>query len=259
MTEQARWLRVRDVDVPADGRVRSVVVDGRSIAMSRCGGRLGALENKCPHQGGPLGEESIEKGLLRCRWHGYDYDPLTGLPPEGFADAVPGYPVQERPDGVYVALPEVQTSPRTVADVRVETLVAFGVRGWAADPSRPIVAVRLVGFHCSSGVRADLTTAQSSYPGARENQTGPTRDGEEVALGVVLGVEQASGAGRNPGRDGGASGVQQWHDGRVRQTCRSVLGSGSEGNLVTGRGHRRDRHRGAERAVCARRNSAPTP
>jgi thiamine pyrophosphate-dependent acetolactate synthase large subunit-like protein/nitrite reductase/ring-hydroxylating ferredoxin subunit len=128
MTEQARWVQVRDVDVPTDGRVRSVVVDGRSIAMSRCGGQLGALENKCPHQGGPLGEGSIEKGLLRCPWHGYDYDPLTGLPPDGFADAVPGYPVQERPDGVYVALPEVSTAPRTVADVLVETLVAFGVR-----------------------------------------------------------------------------------------------------------------------------------
>ena len=128
MTEQARWVRVRDADVPADGRVRSVVVAGRSIAMSRCGGQLGALENKCPHQGGPLGEGSIEKGLLRCPWHGYDYDPLTGVPPEGFADAVPGFPVQERPDGVYVELPEIQTAPRTVADVLVETLVAFGVR-----------------------------------------------------------------------------------------------------------------------------------
>jgi len=128
MTEQTQWRRVRDADVPADGRVRSVVVDGRSIAMSRCGGRLGALENKCPHQGGPLGEGSIEKGLLRCPWHGYDYDPLTGLPPEGFADAVPGFPVQERPDGVYVELPEIKVAPRTVADVLVETLVAFGVR-----------------------------------------------------------------------------------------------------------------------------------
>ena len=128
MTEQAQWVRVRDADVPADGRVRSVVVAGRSIAMSRCGGQLGALENKCPHQGGPLGEGSIEKGLLRCPWHGYDYDPLTGVPPEGFADAVPGFAVQERPDGVYVELPEVHTAPRTVADVLVETLVAFGVR-----------------------------------------------------------------------------------------------------------------------------------
>jgi thiamine pyrophosphate-dependent acetolactate synthase large subunit-like protein/nitrite reductase/ring-hydroxylating ferredoxin subunit len=121
------WHRVDEVDVPADGRVRSVVVDGRSIAMARCGARLGALENRCPHQGGPLGEGSIEKGLLRCPWHGYDYDPITGQPPEGFSDSVTSYPVDERTDGVYVQLPELPQPARTVADVLVETLVAHGI------------------------------------------------------------------------------------------------------------------------------------
>ncbi len=123
----ANWHRVDEVDVPADGRVRSVVVDGRSIALARCGVRLGALENRCPHQGGPLGEGSIEKGLLRCPWHGYDYDPITGQPPEGFSDSVPSYPVDERADGVYVQLPDLAAPQRTVADVLVETLVAHGI------------------------------------------------------------------------------------------------------------------------------------
>src|SRR5664279_5258991 len=88
----SRWHRVEAGEVPDEGRVRTVVVDGRSLAMARCGTRLGALDNHCPHQGGPLGEGSIEKGLLRCPWHGYDYDPLTGLPPQGFADGVPACP-----------------------------------------------------------------------------------------------------------------------------------------------------------------------
>ncbi|MGH3590993.1 MAG: thiamine pyrophosphate-binding protein, partial [Pseudonocardiaceae bacterium] len=76
---------------------------------------------------GPLGEGSIEKGLLRCPWHGYDYDPLTGKPPEGFSDGVAAYRVDERADGVYVQLPPLRTEVRTVADVMVETLVAHGV------------------------------------------------------------------------------------------------------------------------------------
>src|SRR5262249_37065141 len=75
------WHLVDRADVPGEGRVRSVVVDGRPVALARCGERLGALENRCPHQGGPLGEGSIENGWLRCPWHGYDYDPLTGQPP----------------------------------------------------------------------------------------------------------------------------------------------------------------------------------
>lgn len=121
------WHPVSAVDVPEEGRVRSVTVDGRSIAVSRCGGVLGALENHCPHQGGPLGEGSIEKGLLRCPWHGYDYDPLTGRPPGHFADMVTAYAIEERADGVYVRLPDAVQHTRTVADVLVETLVAHGV------------------------------------------------------------------------------------------------------------------------------------
>ncbi len=123
----ATWHPVSAVDVPEEGRVRSVTVDGRSIALTRCGATLGALENRCPHQGGPLGEGSIEKGLLRCPWHGYDYDPLSGQSPGTFGDAVSVYDIDERDDGVYVRLPERIQVERTVADVLVETLVAHGV------------------------------------------------------------------------------------------------------------------------------------
>ena len=56
------------------------VTAGRtSLALTRFNGAFGALDNHCPHQGGPLGEGSIEKGLsavplarLRLRpdhWH----------------------------------------------------------------------------------------------------------------------------------------------------------------------------------------------
>ncbi len=107
--------------------MRAAVVEGRAVALSRCAGKLGALENRCPHQGGPLGEGSIEKGWLRCPWHGYDYDPLTGKPPEGFTDAPTAYEVEERADGTWVALPDVPDHVRTVGDVVVETLVAWGV------------------------------------------------------------------------------------------------------------------------------------
>jgi len=121
------WHRVEPVDVPGEGRVRSVTVGGRTVALARCGGSLGALENRCPHQGGPLGEGSIENGWLRCPWHGYDYDPLTGRPPEGFTDGAVRFEVAEPSDGVYVRLPVVAEQQRTVADVLVETLVGFGV------------------------------------------------------------------------------------------------------------------------------------
>ncbi|GAB3083354.1 thiamine pyrophosphate-binding protein [Pedococcus soli] len=130
-TTTESWHEVPPQDVPEEGRVRSVTVDGRSIALTRCGGRLGALENHCPHQGGPLGEGSIEDGLLRCPWHGYDYDPISGAPPGELADhlddRVAAYEVEEGPGGVQIRLPDRVPPGRTVADVLVETLVAHGI------------------------------------------------------------------------------------------------------------------------------------
>ena len=70
-----------------DGRVTTVSVGlgdaVKQICLTRHNGRYGALDNACPHQGGPLGEGSIENGCLRCPWHGWDFDPLTGKPPGG--------------------------------------------------------------------------------------------------------------------------------------------------------------------------------
>ena len=121
------WHRVAGLDDLGDGRVMTVVAGHRSLALTRVGDHYGALDNKCPHQGGPLGEGSIEKGLLRCPWHGYDYDPLTGTPPPGFSDAPGCFKLEVRDDGIWVEVPDEPTHVRTVSDVMVETMVEWGV------------------------------------------------------------------------------------------------------------------------------------
>jgi thiamine pyrophosphate-dependent acetolactate synthase large subunit-like protein/nitrite reductase/ring-hydroxylating ferredoxin subunit len=121
------WHKVAEVDELADGRVKTVVAGRKSLALTRYDGAYGALDNHCPHQGGPLGEGSIEKGWLRCPWHGYDYSPLTGTPPPGFTDGPACFPVEVRADGVYVAVPPEQPHARTISDVMVETMCAWGV------------------------------------------------------------------------------------------------------------------------------------
>ena len=126
-SDDLEWHRVTGPDGLDEGRVTTVVAGLHSVALTRCGGRYGALDNRCPHQGGPLGEGSIENGLLRCPWHGFDYDPITGESPEGHGDRATTYPVEVRDDGVWVAVPKRRTHERTVADVMVETLVGWGV------------------------------------------------------------------------------------------------------------------------------------
>jgi pyruvate oxidase len=121
------WHRVLDSDELPEGRVTTVTVGRRSLAVSHYDGGYGAIDNKCPHQGGPLGEGSIEKGWLRCPWHGYDYHPCTGQPPGGHADEVAPFAIEVRDDGIYVEVPADPPRMRTVSDVLVETMINWGV------------------------------------------------------------------------------------------------------------------------------------
>jgi thiamine pyrophosphate-dependent acetolactate synthase large subunit-like protein/nitrite reductase/ring-hydroxylating ferredoxin subunit len=121
------WHKALGIEELPEGRVKTVTVGRRSLALTHTNGCYGALDNRCPHQGGPLGEGSIEKGWLRCPWHGYDYSPCNGQPPPGFKDAPNAYRTEVRDDGVYVALPAETPRIRTVSDVMVETMIAWGV------------------------------------------------------------------------------------------------------------------------------------
>ena len=76
------------MDLP-EGHARTVHVDGERIAVVRSNGALCAISNVCPHQNGPLGEGVVRDGYLECPWHGYQFDPCTGLGPPGFTDSVP--------------------------------------------------------------------------------------------------------------------------------------------------------------------------
>ena len=121
------WYRVLDIDELPEGRVKTVVAGHKSLAMTHFDGKLNALDNACPHQGGPLGEGSIENGWLRCPWHGWDFHPCTGNSPGGHDDGVATHPVEVRDDGVYVGLEVEKGHTRTVTDVMAETMVNWGV------------------------------------------------------------------------------------------------------------------------------------
>jgi pyruvate oxidase len=122
------WYKALDPDELPEGRVEAVSCGETTVAVTHYDGEYAALDNHCPHQGGPLGEGSIETGWLRCPWHGWDFDPQTGETPGPHDDCVQTYPVEEREDGVYVGFPADDDRERTVSDVVVETLANWGVR-----------------------------------------------------------------------------------------------------------------------------------
>ncbi len=126
-TRELTWHRVADVEELPEGRVMTVTAAHRQFALTHFEGEYAALDNRCPHQGGPLGEGSIENGWLRCPWHGWDFHPCTGKSPGSFGDGIPTYPVEIRDDGIYLGLEPEPPHVRTVADVMVETMVNWGV------------------------------------------------------------------------------------------------------------------------------------
>jgi len=121
------WTRVAELNELGEGQVRSVTADGKAIALTFHNGEYGALDARCPHQRGPLDEGSIEGGLLRCPWHGWGFDPLTGEAIDGGRHNVPSYPVEVRDDGVYVRTEIENAQADTVSDVMIQTMVNWGV------------------------------------------------------------------------------------------------------------------------------------
>ena len=88
-------------DLP-EGQARPVHVNGERIAVVRKNGALWAISNVCPHQNGPLGEGVVRDGYLECPWHGYQFDPCTGLGPPGFGDSVPTFELVTKGDQTYL-------------------------------------------------------------------------------------------------------------------------------------------------------------
>ncbi len=128
------WIKVGHKDDLPEGRVKTVTPRNISICLSHFDGEWAAMDNKCPHQGGPLGEGSIETGVdgqcwIRCPWHGWDFHPLTGAPPGGHEDTGQQlYPVEVRGDEIYIGLKPEPPHERTTTDVMAETMVNWGVK-----------------------------------------------------------------------------------------------------------------------------------
>jgi nitrite reductase/ring-hydroxylating ferredoxin subunit len=82
-----------------------VQAGGKSIAIFRLGGAYYAIENTCPHRGGPLSEGEVEDDVVTCPWHGSRFNIKTGAlltPPA--RDGVKSFPVRIAGDDVEVEI-----------------------------------------------------------------------------------------------------------------------------------------------------------
>jgi nitrite reductase/ring-hydroxylating ferredoxin subunit len=87
-------------ELQAKGRL---VLHGRHspILVVYDGGRVFALDNRCPHMGFPLDRGSVEDGILTCHWHHARFDLASGCTFDLWADDVPTCPVEVRDGEVW--------------------------------------------------------------------------------------------------------------------------------------------------------------
>ena len=76
-----------------------------TVALCNLGGTVYALDNTCPHAGGPLGEGFLDGDCVECPWHGWRYNVKTGVRPENPEIKVDCYPVRIEGDSIVVTLP----------------------------------------------------------------------------------------------------------------------------------------------------------
>jgi len=127
MSDTLTWHKVLDdISVLKEDRVMTVTAGHKDVCLTHWEGKITALDNKCPHQGGPLGEGSIENGLLRCPWHGWDFCPHGGSS-DGYDDGLETFPIRMEGDAVFVGLEEELPHEPTVSDIMTETMINWGV------------------------------------------------------------------------------------------------------------------------------------
>lgn len=79
--------------------------NGREIVLFNVDGAIHALENACPHMGGPLCEGELEKERITCPWHGWQFDIRNGTNTTGLGDDAISIKILIKDDKVYLNEP----------------------------------------------------------------------------------------------------------------------------------------------------------
>lgn len=71
-------VKLASIKEVSPGKSKIVDVGGKAIALFNINGTFYAINNRCTHVGGPLGQGSVEGNVVICPWHGSRFDITTG-------------------------------------------------------------------------------------------------------------------------------------------------------------------------------------
>jgi nitrite reductase (NADH) small subunit len=91
-------------ELPALDEAREFSCGGKSICIANVNGIFSAMENVCPHRGGPLGQGMIDGGKVVCPWHGWAWDVKTGTSSQDSRMKVGVYPLKIEGGDVWIEM-----------------------------------------------------------------------------------------------------------------------------------------------------------
>jgi len=91
-------------DLPAEGQAREFPIKDKVLCIAVIGGTAMALNNICPHRGGPLAEGTIEGDKVVCPWHQWEFDLATGTVVHSPGTKTDAYPVTIVGEDVFVEI-----------------------------------------------------------------------------------------------------------------------------------------------------------
>ena len=78
MDTHGDWVDVGAAEAVRDGAPLAVDLDGLMVLVVRCGAELYAVEDRCTHDGEPLGSAEVEACQIICPRHGSHFCLRTG-------------------------------------------------------------------------------------------------------------------------------------------------------------------------------------
>jgi glutamate synthase domain-containing protein 2 len=106
------FVKIGNVEDCPPGSVVTVTVSNVDIAVCNYNGEFYALNNRCPHRAGQLGDGYLEGSDLYCPLHGWDFDVRTGISRYSSLDRVETYPVLVLEDIVYLRTADIPIEPK---------------------------------------------------------------------------------------------------------------------------------------------------
>jgi nitrite reductase (NADH) small subunit len=101
-----RAVTVARLDELHESFPKVVRVDNLELVLVRLGDEVHAIDNLCPHRGGPLGYGLVDGGGIICPWHRIRFNLNTGESLTWHFGAARVYPVAVQNDNVVVIFEE---------------------------------------------------------------------------------------------------------------------------------------------------------